>query len=270
MEMKAKKLVTLALPIMLLGGCVTIETSKKEEPKKEETSKVEKESKTTEKDTKKEDSLTVAKGEDKKSHSSSSSKEDNPLLKGENGESLRIDSDSSSNSNSNSSSSNSSSGSSNFEEPNSLLRGENGESLRINSNYAPNFKTSSSVNSETKKYMSNIITYSTEVANTLDLVDKIANSSSKDYQQKKSELTLSLGGAKVHLGKLRDLKAPTGFEGDQKNIVKAMDLYGKGFQLMIDALNDMDETKVDKAIIEVQEGNKYWMDAINSIDRKTR
>ncbi|PFM55120.1 hypothetical protein COJ48_30290 [Bacillus cereus] len=271
--MKAKKLVTLALPIMLLGGCVTNETSKKEEPKKEETSKVEKESKTTEKDTKKEDNLTVAKGEDKKSNSSNSSKEENPLLKGDNGESLRIDSDkakgsSSSSSNNNSNSSSSSNG--NFEESNSMLRGENGESLRINSNYAPNFKTSDSVNAETKKYMSNIITYSTEVANTLDLVDKIANSSSKDYAQKKSELTLSLGGAKVHLGKLRDLKAPTGFEGDQKNIVKAMDLYGKGFQLMIDALEDADETKVDKAITEVQAGNKYWMDAINSIDRKTR
>ncbi|WP_242274679.1 hypothetical protein [Bacillus cereus group sp. BfR-BA-01310] len=118
--------------------------------------------------------------------------------------------------------------------------------------------------------MSDIITHSTEVANTLDLVDKIANSSTKDYQQKKSELTLSLGGAKVHLGKLRNLKAPSGFEGDQKNIVKAMDVYGEGFQLMIDALNDGDETKVDKAMTKVKEGEKYWMEAINSIDSKTR
>ena len=36
--MKAKKLVSLALPVMLLSGCITIETDgKKAEPKKEET-----------------------------------------------------------------------------------------------------------------------------------------------------------------------------------------------------------------------------------------
>ncbi len=46
--MKAKKLVSLALPVMLLSGCITIETdSKKAEPKKEETQKMEKESKST-------------------------------------------------------------------------------------------------------------------------------------------------------------------------------------------------------------------------------
>ncbi|MED1014789.1 hypothetical protein P4T71_31520, partial [Bacillus mycoides] len=68
--MKAKKLVSLALPVMLLSGCITFETDgKKAEPKKEETQKIEKESKTSEKeskstDSKKEDSLSVAKGED--------------------------------------------------------------------------------------------------------------------------------------------------------------------------------------------------------------
>lgn len=36
-EMKAKKLVTLAIPVMLLSGCITVETSKKEEPKQEST-----------------------------------------------------------------------------------------------------------------------------------------------------------------------------------------------------------------------------------------
>ena len=48
--MKAKKLVSLALPVMLLSGCITIETDgKKAETKKEETQKVEKENKTSEK-----------------------------------------------------------------------------------------------------------------------------------------------------------------------------------------------------------------------------
>ncbi|MFL0405775.1 hypothetical protein ACH0BP_29845 [Bacillus nitratireducens] len=70
--MKAKKLVSLALPVMLLSGCITIETDdKKAEPKKEETQKIEKESKST--DSKKEDSLSVAKGEDKETSKSSTS-----------------------------------------------------------------------------------------------------------------------------------------------------------------------------------------------------
>lgn len=69
--MKAKKLVSLALPVMLLSGCITIETdSKKAEPKKEETQKMEKESKST--DSKKDDSLSAANGKDANSNSSSS------------------------------------------------------------------------------------------------------------------------------------------------------------------------------------------------------
>ncbi len=49
--MKAKKLVSLALPVMLLSGCITIETDGKKanEPKKEETQQVEKENKASEK-----------------------------------------------------------------------------------------------------------------------------------------------------------------------------------------------------------------------------
>ncbi len=77
--MKAKKLVSLALPVMLLSGCITIETDgkKADEPKKEEIQKVEKENKASEKeskstDSKKEDSLSVAKGEGTNSSSSSS------------------------------------------------------------------------------------------------------------------------------------------------------------------------------------------------------
>ncbi|MBO1625258.1 hypothetical protein J4P90_08360 [Bacillus sp. SY8(2021)] len=228
---------------MLLSGCITIESDDKNaEPKKEETQKVEKENKSSEKeskstDSKKEDSLSVAKDEDTKSNSSSSS---------------------SSNSSSKSSS------------DNPLLRGDNGEDLRRNSKYAPEFSTSKSNSAGVTKYMADIVSYSTEVTLTLDLVDKISNSDSKSFSQKKNEVGLSLGSAKAQLGKLKNLKAPSGFEGDQKNIVKAMDLYGEGFQLMIDAIDTMDETKVDQAITKVQDGERYWMEAINSIDSKTR
>lgn len=133
--MKAKKLVSLALPVMLLSGCITIETDgKKDEPKKEETQKVEKESKTSEKeskstDSKKEDNLSVAKGEDTKSNSSSSS-------------------------------------------------------------------TGKLSGSDIEKYKEDIATNSIEVENVMNLIEKVAYSNGKSYSQKKSEIQLSLGGAK--------------------------------------------------------------------------
>ncbi|MGF1437739.1 hypothetical protein ACQUW6_26410 [Bacillus thuringiensis] len=37
--MKSKKLITLAIPVMLLGGCATIQDSPKKETKTEESSK---------------------------------------------------------------------------------------------------------------------------------------------------------------------------------------------------------------------------------------
>lgn len=64
MNMKAKKLITLAIPVMLLGGCVTINTDSKD--KKEESQQVDKKT-----ESKKEDSLSVAKGEENKTNTES-------------------------------------------------------------------------------------------------------------------------------------------------------------------------------------------------------
>ncbi|EEK80228.1 hypothetical protein bcere0009_8910 [Bacillus cereus R309803] len=207
--MKAKKLVSLALPVMLLSGCITIETDgKKAEPKKEETQKVEKESKST--DSKKEDSLSVAKGEGTNSSSSSSQQ---------------------------SSSSNSSTG--------------------------------KVTGSDVERYKADIINSATQIEDTMKLIEGIADSDVKSYKQKKSEVQLSLGGAKATTKKLKNLQAPPELQGEQAKIKQSMELYADCFQLLFDALDQEDESKMHQSLSKAQEGSKLFEEAAKSIGSKT-
>lgn len=213
--MKAKKLVSLALPVMLLSGCITIETDgKKAEPKKEETQKVEKESKAAEKeskstDSKKEDSSSVAKGEGTNSSSSSSQQ---------------------------SSSSNSSTG--------------------------------KVTGSDVERYKADIINSATQIEDTMKLIEGIANSDVKSYKQKKSEVQLSLGGAKATTKKLKNLQAPPELQGEQAKIKQSMELYADCFQLLFDALDQEDESKMHQSLSKAQEGSKLFEEAAKSIGSK--
>ncbi|HDR8182610.1 TPA: hypothetical protein QC116_001962 [Bacillus thuringiensis] len=207
--MKAKKLVSLALPVMLLSGCITIETDgKKAEPKKEETQKIEKESKST--DSKKEDSLSVAKGEGTNSSSSSSQQ---------------------------SSSSNSSAG--------------------------------KVTGSDVERYKADIISSATQIEDTMKLIEGIADSDVKSYKQKKSEVQLSLGGAKATATKLKNLQAPPELQGEQAKIKQSMELYADCFQLLFDALDQEDESKMHQSLSKAQEGSKLFEEAAKSIGSKT-
>ncbi len=214
--MKAKKLVSLALPVMLLSGCITIETDgKKAEPKKEEMQKVEKESKAADKeskstDSKKEDSLSVAKDEGTNSSSSSSQQ---------------------------SSSSNSSTG--------------------------------KVTGSDVERYKADIINSATQIEGTMKLIEGIADSDVKSYKQKKSEVQLSLGGAKATATKLKNLQAPPELQGEQAKIKQSMELYADCFQLLFDALDQEDESKMHQAVNKAQEGSKLFEEAAKSIGSKT-
>ncbi|ADH05720.1 MULTISPECIES: DUF7018 domain-containing (lipo)protein [Bacillus] len=218
--MKAKKLVSLALPVMLLSGCITIETDGKKanEPKKEETQQVEKENKASEKeskstDSKKEDSLSVAKGEGTNSSSSSSQ----------------------------------SSSSSN------------------NSTSSPGKVTGSDV----ERYKADIINSATQIEDTMKLIEGIADSDVKSYKQKKSEVQLSLGGAKATTKKLKNLQAPPELQGEQAKIKQSMELYADCFQLLFDALDQEDESKMHQSLSKAQEGSKLFEEAAKSIGSKT-
>ncbi|OLR80871.1 hypothetical protein BTO25_20480 [Bacillus sp. MB366] len=214
--MKAKKLVSLALPVMLLSGCITIETDgKKAETKKEETQKVEKENKTSEKeskstDSKKEESLSVAKGEGTNSSSSSS-------------------------------------------QPSS------------SSTSSPGKVTGSDV----ERYKADIINSATQIEDTMKLIEGIADSDVKSYKQKKSEVQLSLGGAKATTKKLKNLQAPPELQGEQAKIKQSMELYADCFQLLFDALDQEDESKMHQSVSKAQEGSKLFEEAAKSIGSKT-
>ncbi|EJQ50749.1 Uncharacterized protein BWINRASL_02929 [Bacillus mycoides] len=207
--MKAKKLVSLALPVMLLSGCITIETDgKKAEPKKEETQKVEEESKST--DSKKEDSLSVAKGEGTNSSSSSS-------------------------------------------QPSSSSSSSTGKVT----------------GSDVERYKSDIINSATQIEDTMKLIEGIAGSDVKSYKQKKSEVQLSLGGAKATATKLKNLQAPPELQGEQAKIKQSMELYADCFQLLFDALDQEDESKMHQSVSKAQEGSKLFEEAAKSIASKT-
>lgn len=211
--MKAKKLVSLALPVMLLSGCITIETDgKKAEPKKEETQKVEKENKAAEKeskstDSKKEDSLSVAKGEGTNSSSSSSQQSSS--------------------------------------------------------------STGKVTGSDVERYKADIINSATQIEDTMKLIEGIADSDVKTYKQKKSEVQLSLGGAKATTKKLKNLQAPPELQGEQAKIKQSMELYADCFQLLFDALDQEDESKMHQAVSKAQEGSKLFEEAAKSIGSKT-
>ncbi|HDR7443362.1 TPA: hypothetical protein QCX32_005171 [Bacillus toyonensis] len=216
--MKAKKLVSLALPVMLLSGCITIETdSKKAEPKKEETQKMEKESKST--DSKKDDRLSAANGQDANSNSSSSKP--------------------SSSNNSNSSTSSSSS-------------------------------TAKLSGSEVEKYKSEIVENATKVDDVLKLIEKVASSDVKSYSQKKSEVQLSIGGAKAYVTKLRNLQAPPELKVEQENIKQSMELYNEAFALLFDAIEEQNESKINQSLTKAKDGSKLFEEATDSISRKTQ
>ncbi|MEM5627034.1 DUF7018 domain-containing (lipo)protein [Bacillus wiedmannii] len=213
--MKAKKLVSLALPVMLLSGCITIETDgKKAEPKKEETQKVEKESKST--DSKKEDSLSVAKGEDTNSSSSSSQ-----------------------------------------------------QSSSSNDSTSSNSSTGKVTGSDVERYKADIINSATQIEDTMKLIEGIADSDVKSYKQKKSEVQLSLGGAKATTTKLKNLQAPPELQGEQAKIKQSMELYADCFQLLFDALDQEDESKMHQSLSKAQEGSKLFEEAAKSIGSKT-
>lgn len=213
--MKAKKLVSLALPVMLLSGCITIETDgKKAEPKKEETQKVEKESKST--DSKKEDSLSVAKGEGTNSSSSSSQ-----------------------------------------------------QSSASNNSTASSSSTGKVTGSDVERYKADIINSATQIEDTMKLIEGIADSDVKSYKQKKSEVQLSLGGAKATTKKLKNLQAPPELQGEQAKIKQSMELYADCFQLLFDALDQEDESKMHQSLSKAQEGSKLFEEAAKSIGSKT-
>ena len=95
----------------------------------------------------------------------------------------------------------------------------------------------------------------------MKLIEGIADSDVKSYKQKKSEVQLSLGGAKATTKKLKT-SAPE-LQGEQAKIKQSMELY------VFDALDQEDESKMHQSLSKAQEGSKLFEEAAMSIGSKT-
>ena len=74
--------------------------------------------------------------------------------------------------------------------------------------------------SDVERYKADIINSATQIEDTMKLIEGIADSDVKSYKQKKSEVQLSLGGAKATTKKLKNLQAPLSYRrtGEDKAI----------------------------------------------------
>ncbi|MBJ3788357.1 hypothetical protein I8J38_06665, partial [Bacillus sp. OA1] len=123
--------------------------------------------------------------------------------------------------------------------------------------------------SDVERYKADIINSATQIEDTMKLIEGIADSDVKSYKQKKSEVQLSLGGAKATATKLKNLQAPPELQGEQAKIKQSMELYADCFQLLFDALDQEDESKMHQSLSKAQEGSKLFEEAAKSIGSKT-
>ncbi|MFK4414742.1 hypothetical protein ABH961_003285 [Bacillus sp. RC251] len=123
---------------------------------------------------------------------------------------------------------------------------------------------------EVTKYKQDIIDSSNAIADTMHLIEGIAGSDIKAYVQKKSEIQLSVGGAKANAKKLKELKAPSGFEGEQNEIKQSMQYYEDAFQLLFDAIEQEDQAKLHESMGKTHIGAKIFDEATKGIADKSK
>ncbi|WP_270393741.1 DUF7018 domain-containing (lipo)protein [Bacillus paranthracis] len=149
----------------------------------------------------------------------------------------------------------------------SVAKGEGTNSSSSSSQQSSS--SNSSTGSDVERYKADIINSATQIEDTMKLIEGIADSDVKSYKQKKSEVQLSLGGAKATTKKLKNLQAPPELQGEQAKIKQSMELYADCFQLLFDALDQEDESKMHQAVSKAQEGSKLFEEAAKSIGSKT-
>ncbi|MGQ0417190.1 DUF7018 domain-containing (lipo)protein, partial [Bacillus sp. HC-TM] len=153
----------------------------------------------------------------------------------------------------------------------SVAKGEgtNSSSSSSQQSSSSNSSTGKVTDSDVERYKADIINSATQIEDTMKLIEGIANSDVKSYKQKKSEVQLSLGGAKATTKKLKNLQAPPELQGEQAKIKQSMELYADCFQLLFDALDQEDESKMHQSLSKAQEGSKLFEEAAKSIGSKT-
>ncbi|MGE7431853.1 DUF7018 domain-containing (lipo)protein [Bacillus thuringiensis] len=123
--------------------------------------------------------------------------------------------------------------------------------------------------SDVDKYKADIVGNTNKMDEVIRLIQDIGHSDVKDDESKKSEIQLSLDMAKTHVRDMKYLEAPKGLEVEQEKIKQAMDNYWDALQLLSEALEEQNDSKLEQANNKGEQAMKLFKKATESIKSKT-
>nr|WP_255299671.1 hypothetical protein [Bacillus thuringiensis] len=123
--------------------------------------------------------------------------------------------------------------------------------------------------SDVDKYKADIVGNTNKMDEVIRLIQDIGHSDVKDDESKKSEIQLSLDMAKTHVRDMKYLEAPKGLEVEQEKIKQAMDNYWDALQLLSEALEEQNDSKLEQANNKAEQAMKLFKKVIESIKSKT-
>ncbi|MEM5650897.1 hypothetical protein AAHB57_29445 [Bacillus cereus] len=123
--------------------------------------------------------------------------------------------------------------------------------------------------SDVDKYKADIVGNTNKIDEVIRLIQDIGHSDVKDDESKKSEIQLSLDMAKTHVRDMKYLEAPKGLEVEQEKIKQAMDNYWDALQLLSEALEEQNDSKLEQANNKAEQAMKLFKKVTESIKSKT-
>ncbi|MFF1289249.1 DUF7018 domain-containing (lipo)protein [Bacillus thuringiensis] len=123
--------------------------------------------------------------------------------------------------------------------------------------------------SDVDKYKADIVGNTNKIDEVIRLIQDIGHSDVKDDESKKSEIQLSLDMAKTHVRDMKYLEAPKGLEVEQEKIKHAMDNYWDALQLLSEALEEQNDSKLEQANNKAEQAMKLFKKVTESIKSKT-
>lgn len=103
----------------------------------------------------------------------------------------------------------------------------------------------------------------------MKLIEGIADSDVKSYKQKEKWSTTKFRWSKGNNEETEEFTSAPELQGEQAKIKQSMELYADCFQLLFDALDQEDESKMHQSVSKAQEGSKLFEEAAKSIGSKT-
>lgn len=141
----------------------------------------------------------------------------------------------------------------------------------VDNTNSSSFKSKFVSNSEeVKKYKQDLIDNSLVMADAVNSLEKVAGTDINAYVQNKDEIQRNVDKAKESMNKLKDLKAPKGFEYEQDSIKLSMKYYEDAFQLLNEAMGEENKEKLFRSKGKTNMGATLFDDATKGIAEKSQ